>query len=36
MYALLLASRHVVGCASDSSYIDLFDGVQISIEKAKR
>lgn len=35
-YALLLASRHVVGCASDSSYIDLFDGVQISIEKAKR
>jgi len=31
-YALLLAARHVKGCTLDSSYIDVFDGVEIVIE----
>lgn len=31
-YALLLAARHVRGCTLDSSYIDVFDGVEIVIE----
>jgi hypothetical protein len=34
-YALLLAARHVNGCALDASHIDVFDGVVLSIETAE-
>lgn len=34
-YALLLAARHVDGCALEDSHIDVFDGVVLSIETAK-